>query len=125
MRSRRVTPGKYKLSVKAPGFNVKTVGGLELLVNTPTTVNVTLDIGQMTETVAVQAEAAQLNTTDASLGNAVGTQAIVELPFEARNPASLLALQAGVTLFRYGQYQCYQLRQPVERFREWFQARSK
>jgi len=39
----------------------------------------------MTETVAGQAEAAQLNTTDASLGNAVGTQAIVELPFEARN----------------------------------------
>ena len=95
----QVSPGKYRLSIKASGFNIKTIGGLDLLVNTPTTVNVMVEIGQMTETVAVQAEAAQLNTTDASLGNAVGTQAIVELPFEARNPASLLALQAGVTYF--------------------------
>ena len=93
----QVSPGKYRVSVKAAGFNLKTIGGLELLVSTPTTVNITLEIGQMTETVAVQAEAAQLNATDASLGNAIGTQAIVELPFEARNPAALLALQAGVT----------------------------
>lgn len=95
----QVSPGTYRLSVKAAGFNIKTISGLDLLVNTPTTVNVTVEIGHMTETVAVQAEAAQLNTTDASLGNAVGTQAIIELPFEARNPASLLALQAGVTYF--------------------------
>jgi len=95
----QVTPGSYRLVVKAAGFNVKALDKLELLVNTPTTVNISLEIGQMTETVAVQAEAAQLNTTDASLGNAVGTQAIIELPFEARNPASLLALQAGVTYF--------------------------
>lgn len=95
----QVTPGKYRLVVKAGGFNVKSIGGLDLLVNTPTSLNVKLELGQMTETVAVQAEAAQLNTTDASLGNAVGTEAIIQVPLEARNPASLLALQAGVTYF--------------------------
>jgi hypothetical protein len=95
----QVAPGKYSLSVKAPGFSVKTVGNLQLLVNTPVTVAVTLEVGAVTETVAVTSEAIQVNTTDASLGNAIGTLPISELPFEARNPAGLLALQPGVTYF--------------------------
>jgi hypothetical protein len=95
----QVAPGKYSLTVKAPGFSVKTVSNMQLLVNTPATVSVTLEVGAVTETVAVTSEAIQVNTTDASLGNAIGTLPITELPFEARNPAGLLALQPGVTYF--------------------------
>ena len=95
----QMAPGKYRLSVKAPGFSVKTVENIELQVNTPATIAVKLEVGAITETVAVTGEAAQVNTVDASLGNAIGKQAVLELPFEARNPAGLLALQAGVTYF--------------------------
>lgn len=98
----QVVPGKYTISVKAVGFTVKLVSGVELPVNTPVTVPVTLEVGGVSETVSVSSEAAQVNTTDASLGNAITNQAIIELPFEGRNPASLLALQAGVTYFGKG-----------------------
>ena len=40
-----------------------------------------------------------MNTTDASIGNAISTQAIIELPMFARNVAGLLAFQPGVTSF--------------------------
>ena len=48
---------------------------------------------------AVEAYAAQLNTHDASLGNAIVQQTIVELPSFARNVANLLQFQPGVTNF--------------------------
>jgi len=38
-----------------------------------------------------------LNTTDASLGNAISGKAITQLPFEGRNVVGLLSLQPGVT----------------------------
>src|SRR5262249_49392863 len=42
----------------------------------------------------------QVNTTDASLGNAVAGQAITQLPFEARNVVGLLSLQPGVVFLQ-------------------------
>jgi hypothetical protein len=98
----QLAPGKYKISVQAVGFATQLVGGMELPVNTPVTVPIALEVGGASQTVSVTSEAAQVNTTDASLGNAITTQAIIELPFEGRNPASLLALQAGVTYFGRG-----------------------
>ena len=56
-------------------------------------------VGSTTTTVMVEAEAAQLNTVDASLGNVITSQAIVELPSLARNVANLLSFQPGVAYF--------------------------
>src|ERR1700720_2327605 len=67
----QIPPGNYKMTVKAQGFSAKTVNELELLVNTPATVNVSLEQGAITETLSVTAEAVQVNTSDASIGNAV------------------------------------------------------
>jgi hypothetical protein len=98
----QVVPGRYRLTAQAPGFSVATIDGVQLVVNTPSTIAIKLQVGAVTESVAVLSEAVQVNTMDASLGNAITTNAIVELPFEARNPASLLALQPGVTYFGQG-----------------------
>ncbi len=93
----QIAPGTYNLSVKATGFSSKAVNGMRLLVNTPATINVALEVGQMTETVSITADSVQINTQDASLGNSFGTKPILQLPFEARNVAGLLSLQPGVT----------------------------
>jgi hypothetical protein len=93
----QVTPGAYKITATANGFNTKTVENVRLLVSTPATVNITLEIGTMTQAVSVSAEATQVNTRDASLGNALGTRPILQLPLEGRNVVGLLALQPGVT----------------------------
>ena len=61
-----LTPGTYSLTVEMSGFRKYEHGNLELLVNAPATENVTLQIGSNTETVEVSAQAAAINTTDAS-----------------------------------------------------------
>src|SRR5262249_36494847 len=58
-------PGTYKLTVELANFRKFEQTGLQLLVNVPTTVNVTLEVGSSTQTVEVSAQAATLNTTDA------------------------------------------------------------
>lgn len=93
-----VLPGLYKLSAKKDGFSDVSVQNLRLLVNTPATVNVQFEkVGTVATTVEVSAEAAQLNTVDATLGNTFGTKPILQLPFEGRNVAKILSLQAGVS----------------------------
>jgi hypothetical protein len=89
-------PGTYVLTVEMTGFQKFEQTNLQLLVNSPTTTNVTLSIGASTETVEVTVQAQVLNTTDASLGNAFSETQVKELPLEAGNVPELLSLQAGV-----------------------------
>jgi Carboxypeptidase regulatory-like domain len=92
----QVQPGTYKLTAKAQGFADFTLQ-VRLLVNSPATVDLNFEkVGTVASSVSVIGEATQVNTTDATLGNAIGTQTITQLPFEARNVVSLLALQPGV-----------------------------
>src|SRR6266852_186967 len=89
-------PGPYSLTVEMNGFRKFALTNLELLVNTPTTTNVKLEIGTAAQTVEVSAQAVALNTTDASLGSAFSENQVKELPLEAGNVPELLSLQAGV-----------------------------
>ncbi len=93
----QLPPGSYTLSAMQPGFNPVTVEDITLLVNTNLEIPVNFAVEALTESVTVSAAARQLNTTDASVGNAFGTKPIGQLPLNARNPAGLLSLQAGVT----------------------------
>ncbi|HYZ84603.1 MAG TPA: carboxypeptidase regulatory-like domain-containing protein, partial [Bryobacteraceae bacterium] len=94
----QVTPGEYRLLAKKQGFADVSVQGVRLLVNTPSTVNLTFEnVGSTSTLVEVTADAVQINTSDATLGNSFGTTPILQLPFEGRNVAKILSLQAGVT----------------------------
>lgn len=100
----QVAPGQYRLEAKAAGFRTEVIGGLRLQVNAPATANLVMQLGAVSESVAVSAESVAVNTVDASLGNAIGEKPIVELPFEARNPVGLLALQPGVVYLQTNDY---------------------
>ncbi len=89
-------PGTYSLTVELAGFRRFEQKSLQLLVNTPATQNITLEVGTTTETVEVSAQEVTLNTTDASLGNAFNENQVKQLPLEGRNVPDLLSLQAGV-----------------------------
>jgi carboxypeptidase family protein len=89
-------PGIYSLTVEKDGFRKYQQENLQLLVNSPATSNVTLEVGSATQTVEVSAQTQTLNTTDASLGVAFSERQVKELPLEAGNVPELLSLQAGV-----------------------------
>ena len=89
-------PGTYTLTVDAAGFRKFEQTHLQLLVNSPATSNVKLEIGTALQTVEVVSQTDKLNTTDASLGIAFSETQLKSLPLEAGNVPDLLSLQAGV-----------------------------
>jgi hypothetical protein len=93
----QVAPGTYKLVVEKAGFTQATRTDVQLLVNTPATLDLRLELGRTAETVDVSAETSAINTVDASVGNAFSEQQVRELPLETRNVVQLLSLQPGVT----------------------------
>jgi hypothetical protein len=94
----QVPPGTYQLTAKKTGFNAIEIKDVQLPVNTPVTINIKFEkVGGVTETVTVTASAQQVNTTDATLGNAITGLAIIQLPSYLRNITGLLLLQPGVT----------------------------
>jgi hypothetical protein len=89
-------PGTYSLTAEKENFRKRELPTVQLLVNLPATLNLTLEIGSTMQTVEVSAQTEALNTTDASLGNAFNENQVKELPLEGRNVPDLLSLQPGV-----------------------------
>ena len=94
-----VPPGTYRVDVEASGFKKAVITDIQALVAKTTEINVQLEVGAVTEVVTVASTANEvlINTQDGSLGNNFVNQQIAQLPLEARNVASLLTLQPGVT----------------------------
>src|SRR5690349_12698292 len=89
--------GNYSVTVEQTGFKKFQKTGNHLEVNTPLTVEVLMEVGQVSEVVTVQGGAEQLQTANATMGNVVEQKAIERLPLNGRNPLSLLLLEPGVT----------------------------
>ncbi len=89
-------PGTYDLKVEAQGFRAFVQSGVILEVNLPATVNVVLQVGAVSQTVQVTGAPPLLNTTNATLGQTMGSSAIQNLPIRAENTVLLLSLQPGV-----------------------------
>ena len=91
----QVVPGTYVISAHGTGFGSQSKQA-DLLVNQPATINFKLTVEAVAMTVHVSSEAETLNTSDASIGNAVNNATIEALPMEGRNVTDLLSLQPGV-----------------------------
>ena len=88
--------GVYELSASAPGFKAEVVKGVKLTVGATLTVDMTLQPGQVTESVVVMDLAPQVDTSSATISGVVGEHAIRELPLNGRDWLQLATLQAGV-----------------------------
>jgi hypothetical protein len=84
--------GAYKLEVVLPGFRTFVRTGIVLQVNSNPVINVTLEVGQRTELVEVQANAALVETRTSGVGQVMETQRILDLPLNGRNVTELITL---------------------------------
>ncbi|MFZ0760745.1 MAG: TonB-dependent receptor [Candidatus Sulfotelmatobacter sp.] len=91
-----VPPGNYRLETTATGFAPYVAAKITLVVSTPSTIPIRLQVAGVAQSVTVEAETPLINRTDASLGNVVEQDQIAELPIAARNVVELLSLQPGV-----------------------------
>ena len=89
--------GTYQLAVKAPNFKESVTNGVEVHAATTTTADVKLQVGSTTEHVDVEANAIQVQTDNASLGETVEGQQVRELPLNGRSFVQLTQLMPGVS----------------------------
>ena len=92
-----VPPGDYRLEATASGFATYLVEKVTLVVKTPSTIDIRLQLAGVKTSVDVEALAPLINRTDASLGNTLENDQISELPIADRNVVQLLSLQPGVS----------------------------
>jgi hypothetical protein len=92
----QLAPGRYQITAKLAGFRSVERTGLVLQVGKALTINMTLTVGGLEETVHVTAESPLVDTTSAKVGGNIGTQEINQLPAMNRNFFATVALLPGV-----------------------------
>ena len=82
--------GPYRVEAALPGFRTYVQTGIVLQVNSNPVINPTLEVGQVTEQVEVQANAAMVETRNVGIGAVMENQRILELPLNGRNVTDLI-----------------------------------
>ena len=89
--------GPYRFEAALPGFRSFVQTGIVLQVNSSPVINPVLEVGQVTEQVEVQANAALVETRNTSVGAVIENQRILELPLEGRRVTDLIGLAGAAT----------------------------
>jgi hypothetical protein len=87
--------GRYTVTVQQTGFKRAVSSPVDLDVQQRVAVNVVLQVGQITESVAVSGAAPLLETETSELGQVIDSQRVANLPLNGRNFAQLALLTAG------------------------------
>jgi hypothetical protein len=89
-------PSDYRVTVRFAGFKQE-VRNVTLEVDQVSRLDFKLEVGSVTETVEVTAATPLLESSNASIGQVIETQAIADLPLNGRNYLDLAKLSIGVT----------------------------
>ena len=89
--------GTYTLTVEAPGFKKAILQDVKIDAGVPATANITMEIGEATESVVVQGGAEVLQTQSANVATTIVGRQITELPFTSRDALDLVLLLPGTT----------------------------
>src|SRR5438876_6023641 len=84
--------GPYRLEAALAGFRTFVQTGIVLQVNSNIVINAALEVGQVAQTVEVQANAGQVETRSSGVGQVIETQRILDLPLNGRNITDLVTL---------------------------------
>ena len=89
-------PGDYSVKAAVSGFSTQEVSDVQLDVQSRPSVDFTLKVGDVTQTLEVQSIAPLLDTQTADVGGVVQEQQINDLPLNGRRYADLALLEAGI-----------------------------
>jgi hypothetical protein len=88
--------GAYNVSVEMPGFKKTTLAGLQLGIDQKLRADVTLEVGALTETVQVEAQAPVIKADSSELAETVTEHQIRDLPLNGRDFVNLTRIMPGV-----------------------------
>src|ERR1700694_4708798 len=89
-------PGNYEISATAKGFSTLLRKGITLTVGQELILNLSLQVGSVSETVTVTADAPTVNLANATISGVVEQATVAELPLNGRSWTDLAILQPGV-----------------------------
>jgi len=97
-----INPGTYTVTVEKEGFKKVISSNVVALINQPSTLNVALEIGDVSAVVNVESAAETVQTsTSGNVGSTIDQQTLQSLPIvglRGRNPLDLLNFQPGVVV---------------------------
>ena len=96
-RSPPLRIGEYIAVAEAEGFKAYSGSGIVLSIGDVRQLDVTLEIGAVTEVIEVEAAAPLLQTSEASAGQVIENRQIVDLPLNGRDYLQLAAISSGTT----------------------------
>ena len=91
-----IPPGRYKIEAEKSGFKKFAREPIVVQIESGIRVDITLEVGAVSETVEVTAETPLLQSETNSLGQVIEQRSVTELPLNGRNPLALVALVPGV-----------------------------
>ena len=91
-----LVPGMFRVQVEQSGFKKATLENLEVTVSGTVRADISMQVGEVTQSVEVQASAPLLQTENGNLSQVVNNRAVEELPVNGRNIMNLTALVPGV-----------------------------
>jgi hypothetical protein len=92
-----IPPGQYSITVSSPGFTEKTLTGITLLVDQTMNLRIAMQVGDVGQTVEVEAAAPLVDSVTSSLGQVVEERQILSMPLNGRNPYTLGLLVGNTT----------------------------
>src|SRR5688572_8111204 len=81
----QVVPGRYRISAKLEGFKALDRRGITLTVGETTSLDLTLEVGGVAETLTVTGEAPLVDVSSATVGGHISAQELNDLPAANRN----------------------------------------
>lgn len=89
-------PGAYEVTATAQGFSTLTQSGIQLTVGAQQVLNITMQVGQITQKIDVTEETPEIQLGTSTLSDIVDSTTVRELPLNGRDWTELAILQPGV-----------------------------
>ena len=91
-----LAPGDYDIAVQSSGFKEFVRRSVHVGAGDHPVVDIALEVGNATQTIEVTADAPLVNSENASIGQAITTKEVADLPLNGRTPLTLASLSMGV-----------------------------
>jgi hypothetical protein len=91
-------PGVYELKVEQTGFKISLIENIRLEVQQTARLDVTMEVGEVGETVTVTNTVALLNSENTTIGTVIENRVVTELPLNGRQYLNLVALSPNVNV---------------------------
>lgn len=94
----QLQPGHYSVTFSASGFKSVEVPSITISITETAVLNHRLQVGAQTQQVTVESSTQTIQTTNATVGNLVGSKTVTTLPLSSRNYTNIIDLSPGVVV---------------------------